>query len=203
MSSALILTQDGRTAPLGTLVWGHKASNGSDQKARASLQRPNPHWVGPWELPQLPYAVPRYTHLQPANLDRGVQGDSRWRSPRVPPKQGFDVGIIHNDNTSYCFAQFIGEHLINKTLWPLNPITEVRGCAARAIKVLQAFLPHRARPEPEHNICPRWQRTQIRSWPTCVHLAADVDGPGDVLHRRGHTRIPDNCRYYNLRVRKA
>ena len=37
---------------------------------------------------------------------------------RVPPKQGFDVGIMHNDNdnTSHSFAQFIGEYLINKTL---------------------------------------------------------------------------------------
>ena len=35
---------------------------------------------------------------------------------RVPPKQGFDVGIMHNDNTSSCFSQFIGEYLINKTL---------------------------------------------------------------------------------------
>ena len=37
---------------------------------------------------------------------------------RVPPKQGFDVGIMHNDNdnTSHSFAQFIGEYLLNKTL---------------------------------------------------------------------------------------
>ena len=35
---------------------------------------------------------------------------------RVPPKQGFDVGIMHDDNTSHCFPQFIGECLINKTL---------------------------------------------------------------------------------------
>jgi len=35
---------------------------------------------------------------------------------RVPAKQGFDVGIMHNDNTSHCFAQFLGEYLINKTL---------------------------------------------------------------------------------------
>ncbi|PUU73740.1 hypothetical protein B9Z19DRAFT_511586 [Tuber borchii] len=35
---------------------------------------------------------------------------------RVPAKQGFDVGIMHNDNTSHCFPQFLGEYLINKTL---------------------------------------------------------------------------------------
>ena len=34
----------------------------------------------------------------------------------VLPKHRFDVGIMHNDNTSHCFSQFIGEYLINKTL---------------------------------------------------------------------------------------
>lgn len=34
----------------------------------------------------------------------------------VPSKDGFDVGIMHNHNTSHCFSQFIGEYLINKTL---------------------------------------------------------------------------------------
>ena len=40
---------------------------------------------------------------------------------RLPPKQKYDVGIMHNDNTSHCFSLFIGEHLINKTL--SNPST--------------------------------------------------------------------------------
>ncbi|PUU73735.1 hypothetical protein B9Z19DRAFT_1094473 [Tuber borchii] len=35
---------------------------------------------------------------------------------RVPPKQGFDVGIMHSDDISPCFPQFIGGHLINNTL---------------------------------------------------------------------------------------
>jgi len=40
---------------------------------------------------------------------------------RTPPLQRLDVGIMHNDNTSHCFSQFIGKYLINKTL--SNPST--------------------------------------------------------------------------------
>jgi len=35
---------------------------------------------------------------------------------RVPPRRGLDFGIMHNDNLSHSFSQFIGEYLINKTL---------------------------------------------------------------------------------------
>ena len=103
MSSVLVVTQDERTAPLGTLVWGLKASNRSDQKAvRACSGLILTGW-GRGNFPN--YAVPRYTHLQPANPDRGVQGDSTVDGEgRVCPKQGFDVGIMHNDNTFHCFA---------------------------------------------------------------------------------------------------
>ena len=35
---------------------------------------------------------------------------------RAPPRKGLDFGIMHNDNSSNSFPQFIGEYLINKTL---------------------------------------------------------------------------------------
>ncbi|RPB03871.1 hypothetical protein L873DRAFT_1786829 [Choiromyces venosus 120613-1] len=35
---------------------------------------------------------------------------------RAPPRKGLDFGILHNDNSSHSFSQFIGEYLINKTL---------------------------------------------------------------------------------------
>ena len=35
---------------------------------------------------------------------------------RTPPRRGPDFGIMHNDNSSHSFSQFIGEYLINKTL---------------------------------------------------------------------------------------
>ena len=40
---------------------------------------------------------------------------------RAPPARGLDFGIMHNDNSTHSFSQFIGEHLINKTL--ANPST--------------------------------------------------------------------------------
>ncbi|PUU73743.1 hypothetical protein B9Z19DRAFT_1196717 [Tuber borchii] len=39
---------------------------------------------------------------------------------RIPPPQRLDVGIMHNDNQSHSFSQFIGEYLINKTLSDLS-----------------------------------------------------------------------------------
>ncbi|PUU76812.1 hypothetical protein B9Z19DRAFT_1129187 [Tuber borchii] len=35
---------------------------------------------------------------------------------RAPPSHRIDYGIMHNDNSSHSFSQFIGEYLINKTL---------------------------------------------------------------------------------------
>ena len=35
---------------------------------------------------------------------------------RAPPRKRLDFGIMHNDNSSNSFLQFIGEYLINKTL---------------------------------------------------------------------------------------
>ena len=35
---------------------------------------------------------------------------------RASPMKGIDFGIMHNDNSSHSFSQFIGEYLINKTL---------------------------------------------------------------------------------------
>ena len=35
---------------------------------------------------------------------------------RAYPMKGIDFGIMHNDNSSHSFSQFLGEHLINKTL---------------------------------------------------------------------------------------
>ena len=35
---------------------------------------------------------------------------------RASPMKGNDFGIMHNDNSSHSFSQFIGEHLINKAL---------------------------------------------------------------------------------------
>jgi len=35
---------------------------------------------------------------------------------RAPPMTGIDFGIMHNDNSSHSFSQFIGEFLIDKTL---------------------------------------------------------------------------------------
>jgi len=35
---------------------------------------------------------------------------------RASPRRELDYGIMHNDNLSHSFSQFIGEHLINKTL---------------------------------------------------------------------------------------
>jgi len=35
---------------------------------------------------------------------------------RAPPGGRVDIGIIHNDNSSHSFSQFIGEYLIKKTL---------------------------------------------------------------------------------------
>jgi len=39
----------------------------------------------------------------------------------VPPGEVVDYGIMHNDNSSHSFLNFIGEYLINKTL--SNPST--------------------------------------------------------------------------------
>jgi len=35
---------------------------------------------------------------------------------RAPPVRGLDFGIMHSDNSSHSFSQFIGEYLINKNL---------------------------------------------------------------------------------------
>ena len=35
---------------------------------------------------------------------------------RAYPMKGIDFGIMHNDNSSHSFSQFLGEYLINKTL---------------------------------------------------------------------------------------
>ena len=35
---------------------------------------------------------------------------------RAPPVRGLDFGIMHNDNSSHSFSQFIGEYLIKKNL---------------------------------------------------------------------------------------
>ena len=40
---------------------------------------------------------------------------------RAPPRKGLDFGIMHNDNSSNSFSQFIGEYLIKKT--PSDPST--------------------------------------------------------------------------------
>ena len=86
------------------------------------------------------------------------------------------------------------------TLRPHNPITQLRECGARAVKVLQTFLDHPACPKPGEDICPGRASAQIQSWRTQIPEAADVGGPCDVLHWRGHTRIPTNCWSYNFHV---
>ena len=61
---------------------------------------------------------------------------------RAPPRNRLDLGIMHNDNSSHIFSQFIGEHLINKTLSdPSTPSPSFDDAQQALSKFYKRFFP--------------------------------------------------------------
>ena len=61
---------------------------------------------------------------------------------RAPPRRGLDFGIMHNDNSSHSFSQFIGEHLISKTLSdPSTPPPSSEDAGQALSKFYKRFFP--------------------------------------------------------------
>jgi len=102
MSSVLVLTQAERATPLGTLVWGLKASNGSDQKA---VQACSSVILAGWGRGNFPnYAVPRYTNLQLENLYGRfrvtIDGEGCVKRSKLIGELKYDDPGIFNRSTS-------------------------------------------------------------------------------------------------------
>ena len=61
---------------------------------------------------------------------------------RAPPRRESDFGIMHNDNSSHSFSQFIGEYLINKTLSnPATPSPSFEDAQQALSKFYKRFFP--------------------------------------------------------------
>ena len=61
---------------------------------------------------------------------------------RVSPRKGLDLIIMHNDNSSHSFSQFIGEYLINKTLSdPSTPSPSFEDAEKALSKFYKRFFP--------------------------------------------------------------